>query len=791
MARRHPRPGAPVKPGPKPGPGSEPLAEDGDAAFAAHLGEWLRRVALGLAAALMTARAFWPSEPDYANEAGTGLDWVLAMLMVAGLAVASALVGGTLRIRWSWTDAAVITLMVLVGLSATQALDRRPAINLAWEWGALGLAYVLARSLPRTTAESTALLGALAATAVAVSVYGLYQVGVELPELRDFYKRHPMEAMRQAGINPQGASLAFENRLLNSNEPWSTFALANSLAGYLVGPLVVMLALVWDGLRRRESESGTSRASAVLLAAIPTLVVLICLILTKSRSAYIGLAVALAVLAWRERRRVRPRALLLTSLGGMVVVAALVVGGVATGRLDRLVLTESTKSLRYRWEYWVGAWRVITGGPRTIWTGIGPGNFGDAYVHYKLPQASEEVKDPHNLLLEVWSTAGVWAAVALVSALGLALWNLLGPASPCGAATVEDASSRSPQPSPQPPALPRRAGWLLASAGSGWVLASLVGQLDPFKEFDRWLILGSAWLLAVAFGLPLWRRSTLDAAWPGAAALAVIINLLAAGGIGIPAVALALWTTIALGLNLRQDRGCGRLRVGGGRLPAFGLALIWAALLGTFAGAILPFWQSERAIEEVQDALSTRPPRFEKAEAACDRACQSDRYSALPWLCAAQLHYLEWDARGARPDDRRWRMVLVDLGKATDPPRNPNGWALHRERARVTRELLKKLPTLKPGELMAIRASVVEATRKATLLYPNNAALHAELADASATIGVFPDAAREAHEALRLDDLMPHRDRKLPTATRRWLEKQLPTWEASAAQANAATAPKP
>ncbi len=352
-------------------------------------------------------------------------------------------------------------------------------------------------------------------------------------------------------------------------------------------------------------------------------------------------------------------------------------------------------------------------------------------------------------------------------------------------------------PSRDPPSLrrsrppPPGAGWLLASAGSGWVLASLVGQLDPFKEFDRWLILGSAWLLAVAFGLPLWRRSTIDAAWPGAAALAVIVNLLAAGGIGIPAVALALWTTIALGLNLRQDRGCGRLRVGGGRLPAFGLALIWAALLGTFAGAILPFWKSERAIEDVQDALGARPPRFEQAEAACDRACQADRYSTRPWLYAAHLHYLEWIARGARPDDRRWRMVLVDLGKATDPPRNPNAWALHRERAMVTRELLGRLPTLKPGELMAIRASVVEATRKATLLYPNNASLHAELADASATIGVFPDAAHEAREALRLDDLMPHRDRKLPKAMRRWLVKQLPTWEASAAKASAATAPKP
>ena len=41
---------------------------------------------------------------------------------------------------------------------------------------------------------------------------------------------------------------------------------------------------------------------------------------------------------------------------------ALVAAGLATGRLDREVLTQSTMSMRYRWEYWQGAWGVITGG---------------------------------------------------------------------------------------------------------------------------------------------------------------------------------------------------------------------------------------------------------------------------------------------------------------------------------------------------------------------------------------------------------------------------------------------
>jgi hypothetical protein len=72
---------------------------------------------------------------------------------------------------------------------------------------------------------------------------------------------------------------------------------------------------------------------------------------------------------------------------------------------------------------------------------------------------------------------------------------------------------------------------------------------------------------------------------------------------------------------------------------------------------------------------------------------------------------------------------------------------------------------------------MVEAIRRATLLYPSNASLHAELAEASAEIGMMPDAVREGKEALRLDQLTPHADRKLPASLRNRIERQLPGWE--------------
>ena len=130
------------------------------------------------------------------------------------------------------------------------------------------------------------------------------------------------------------------------------------------------------------------------LAIPPALGVLGCLILTKSRSAYLGLGTAALVLAWRERRRVPARTIALAGLGLVGLLAGLVAIGVATRQLDPQVISESTKSLRYRWEYWQGTWGVIRREPGVWWRGLGPGNFRAPYLRHRLPQSSEAVTDP-------------------------------------------------------------------------------------------------------------------------------------------------------------------------------------------------------------------------------------------------------------------------------------------------------------------------------------------------------------------------------------------------------------
>ena len=178
-----------------------------------------------------------------------------------------------------------------------------------------------------------------------------------------------------------------------------------------------------------------------------------------------------------------------------------------------------------------------------------------------------------------------------------------------------------------------------------------------------------------------------------------------------------------------------------------------------------------------------------RAERAIERAIRADRFSARPWVALAEIQYAAWRARGAKVDDLRWRTVPYALLQAVSPPRNPS-WSLHRRRAARTRDLLEQLgSSLGPIDLLRLRADVVHATRTASRLYPTNATLHAELAEASAAIGMIPDAVREAREALRLDRLTPHLDKKLPDPVRKRLEAQLPAWEKSAPAAEPSPAP--
>ena len=465
------------------------------------------------------------------------------------------------------------------------------------------------------------------------------------------------------------------------------------------------------------------------------------------------------------------------------------------------IVTESTKSLRYRWEYWRGTWAILTNEPNpfaprspaammageevpaplpeehAFWRGLGPGNFAGAYLRHKLPEASEEILDPHNMVLEVWATAGLPDMLALLAALGLGLAQVFRrPREP-----VDDELG-SPAPAAakhDPAAPPATAAWLIPWGAAGWVAVVLLGKLNPFQGdlLARWVILGLGWVAALALGWTLWRRRLIPAYGAGVAVLAVAINLLAAGGIGIPSVALTLWVLLALGLNLRDDQPCGTLRERRGIARTAVVALLWAATIGAFWGAIWPFWRSEILTDRGEALMEKNPPQYETARSLFLAADEADRANVRPRLDQAELEFAFAKSPGGRGMRGYWERVFLALDEAIQGPwRDPNSLSVRRLQIQYARMVLDMLPRPEPRDLISLRNKIVRAARRAAQLYPTSAALRAQLARASAEIGMYGDAVAEAEAAIRLHDLTPHLDKKLPEALLADLKGKLPEW---------------
>ena len=92
----------------------------------------------------------------------------------------------------------------------------------------------------------------MVATAFAVSVYGLYQLMVEMPLIRAEYLRNPQAILQKLGIEPGGrGEELFRNRLVSSTEFFSTF-------GWPIRWRVFSLVRSWS-LSRLLSEPGAPR----------------------------------------------------------------------------------------------------------------------------------------------------------------------------------------------------------------------------------------------------------------------------------------------------------------------------------------------------------------------------------------------------------------------------------------------------------------------------------------------------------------------------------------------------
>jgi hypothetical protein len=572
---------------------------------------------------------------------------------------------------------------------------------------------------------------------------------------------------------------------INSTEPMATIALANSLAGFLAPWLVVTLgvALSLRGdansspLSERSGEDETeptdvqlsdrrterararpspnppfkggelsirrllgSRETSVDLRtaiglACAGLLIATCLLLTKSRAAFLatgfGVGVLVVLFGWRRSAR----ATLITLSAAAGAVAVLGAAAVAVGALDRHVITEAGKSFSYRWQYWQATLNLIRGYP---WAGCGPGNFQGSYTRYKLPEASEVVADPHNFLIEIWATAGTPAALALLAMLGCVGWRWLQPRQSQSAAPGAVSDHEASRPGTE--------RFVLAGGAGGFVLAFAVGPLATVPLSLAAATVGLAVTAAIALLAYRWiDRGNLQVFVPTIGAVVMLINLLAAGGIGYAGVSGSLWLLVAASLAGRT---------GEHELPrsaALGAAALAAVLLvGCYATAYSPVLKCTEAMN--QAGAESNPARV---EARLYEAADADPFSADPWRKLSALAWQRWQVQPSIEALARFKASNDNALRLT--PRNSGA---QQARGDMSREAY--LRSQNPDDLR----DALDHYLRAVELYPNHATGRALLARALEEAGEHEHAAAEAKEALRLDGLTPHADMKLSNELR-------------------------
>jgi general stress protein CsbA len=513
----------------------------------------LRRLLLGLVTALIVARPLVLGEDPGLQLTqiadASGLVLTLLWLVVA--------VGWGLYRMWSgersWPggalEAGFLGFVAMAFVTAgTSAAYKHPAWIISWECLALLVSFVLVRRLVRTQGENLRLMAAVVATGVSLSVYAIYQHEVEIPALQHEYNSGP-EKLRQSlarqgtYLEPNDPQLEHWMARIRGNYVFGTFAHPNAFAGYLA--LLLPVGVGWFFASRRRSGWSWS----TLLAGMAALLLVGALLLTHSRGGILGSLLvggALVLCKFKPRLLLAKRALL--AVGGLVVLAGLILwsGWVGEG------LTRAVQSLNLRKDYWTATWSILVDPrqPRHFWLGVGPGNFGRAYLRYMLPTASELIIDPHNFLLETWATCGIFALALVLATLFAFFWRTRH----VWTDPFTDSPARNYDP-PKEPLVSERIPWENYIGGLAGLILGFALAAHGLSS-DEILVAGAlsaarsvVWLVAFSLleFLPWTGPSRALAATAGVTAL--LLNLLISGGFFIPSVAQPLWIMAALALN--------------------------------------------------------------------------------------------------------------------------------------------------------------------------------------------------------------------------------------------------
>jgi len=598
-----------------------------------------------------------------------------------------------------------------------------------------------------------------------------------------------------------GANM-FAGRVL-AGQPMGYSNSTNTYAALLVLLGVVSAGSILQRAADRDHVGWMILPAAAIVAAIPLIH------WTQCRAAYVTpiLAGIILLAAWDLRRQLaRPRWARTAYFAGVAALAAITFAIIHHGLRYRTLWHDS---LSFRWNYWVGSWRILTHGlaqyPRRYFhflAGVGWENFGPFYLGHRLPAAAEEIRDPHNFIVRVFVELGMIGGLLLLAWMLRLWWELTRPMLPGGLA-------------PNPPRAPAGASfaqgsharktalWTIFSIAIIAITVNIFASIDlttdgwlVFLELLRRMLFACALVMglsAAALRLPVPRGEKLPAGeldfelddrpapWVLYAMLAALATFLIHNLIEFslfepgPLCLFALITGSALGVRragksvLTQRASVKPKLIGRTALAVGGLA--WLAALALIAAPIASAEglahdadadaRAAAALREPHAPREPRPPRrqdLQRAQTLDLRAAQAMRqaFARVPYNAQYIEHAAEFTLAAGPLRDPAPVKAMLDAAIAADPSSASN----FQSRAQF------ELFTLRDYD--AARRDY----RRALALDPNNVRLRMQFAGALKELSrrlhrpdYAAEAALEFDQALSMNDQLSREEVKRLTPT--------------------------
>ena len=556
------------------------------------------------------------------------------------------------------------------------------------------------------------------------------------------YEKDPRSQLELRGIEPNTLNaFLFEHRVYSAGVS-GFFITRNSAASFLLLASFAAAALFIDQLRNRKADYSPLH---VLACGIVLAVVLLNLVLTRSKGAFVGsfFAVALFIIYLRfgvwlkaHRRALLIGCLLLAVLGTVAVVSY----GSTHGRLP------GGNSMLVRWQYWRAAAEMYADHPIT---GVGPGAFFDYYTHYKPDAALEWVSDPHNFPLSILTQYGPLGLIGFLAMILLPLWRVLSPSS---------AEAKVPIPGPAfhklaiPFAIVLSAAMLIVRP----IVFPLPPTISPEERQAGILLLYVMPVLVFLVGLLLVavgqkprknpRPSVIVAALLGAAVGLLIHNLIDFA-IFEPGVFTTFWTIMACLVASHRNQKS-ELRAACQKPAPILRLILFAAAFTAIAGylnyVLIPVAGTTAKTHRADRAASL--DQFDQLHQLLDSAAEQDRFSPAALALNGRVYLHRFEVSEFRNRDL---LLKAEESLLAAIDRNVADYKNFQRLAKVYVLLAETAP---PKDTTPWLDKAFDAASQAIHRYPGRARLRVELARIAEQQGKTKIAIEQYKKAIDIED---------------------------------------